>query len=86
MKSKADVLLSEALALPEQARAKLAGCLIDSLERADADAPEAWALEVDRRVCELETGTAKTVSWAQVRRKVLRSRREAKRLPLSRRG
>ena len=88
MESRTERLASEALALPESARARLAGQLLDSLGAEDFEpgASEAWAAETVRRVAELDAGTAKTSSWAQVRRDLLRSRREAKRSPIPRRS
>ncbi|MEX2215647.1 MAG: addiction module protein [Phycisphaeraceae bacterium] len=67
----ASKLLSEALTLPVQERAHLIGDLIESLdEDVDEDADAAWDTEIARRVQELNAGTAKTVSWEQVRRRV----------------
>lgn len=88
MKSKGDRLLAEALALPEASRAKLAGRLLDSLDAEEAEPAldEAWAQEVARRVRALEAGAVKTAPWSQVRRNLLRSRRETKRAPVSRRS
>ena len=88
MESRTERLASEVLALPESARARLAGKLLDSLGAEDFDpgASEAWAAETARRVAEIEAGTAKTRPWAQVRRDLLRSRREAKRSPIPRRS
>ena len=87
MRSKAERVLSEALTLPEASRARLAGRLLDSLDADEAEAGvgEAWAAEVDSRVKELESGTARTFAWAEVRRDLLRSRRETKHTPVSRR-
>jgi putative addiction module component (TIGR02574 family) len=70
----------QALALPEPARAALAGKLLDSLD--DEVAPgyeQAWATEIARRVEEIDSGKAKLVPWSHVRRDILRSRREKKR-------
>jgi putative addiction module component (TIGR02574 family) len=64
-------LLEEALQLPAEARAALAGELIQSLdERVDDDAEEAWAAEIRRRVDQLDAGTVKTVPWSEVRRRI----------------
>jgi len=73
-------IADEALKLPVEARAALAGTLLDSLdEEVDEDAEAAWSAEIAKRVRELEDGTVKTVPWSEVRRSILRSRREAKR-------
>jgi putative addiction module component (TIGR02574 family) len=68
MKRDAAEILKEALALPTEARAALAGSLLDSLDTEDAEA--AWAFEVIRRVTELDSGAVKTIPWAEVRRRL----------------
>lgn len=68
MKRDAAEILKQALALPTEARAALAGSLLESLDTdVDEDAEAAWAIEVDRRVAELDNGSVKTVPWARVR-------------------
>ncbi len=64
-------LLKKALALPAEARAALAGSLLDSLDdTVDATAEEEWSQEILRRIQELDSGKAKTVPWAEARRQV----------------
>lgn len=64
-------LLLEALALPEEARAALAGELIDSLDgEVDHGAEAAWADEIRARVGEVESGQARCVSWSEARRRI----------------
>ncbi len=57
-------LFDQALELPEEERATLAGWLIDSLE---AEAPEGveavWRQEIEKRVTELDSGEVDTVPW-----------------------
>ena len=70
MKKAADIL-KEALALPSEERAALAASLLDSLDTGvGEDAEAAWAIEVDRRVTELDAGAVKTIPWADVRRRL----------------
>jgi putative addiction module component (TIGR02574 family) len=70
VKEKAADILKEALALPSEERAALAASLLDSLDTdVDEDAEAAWAIEVNRRVTELDGG-AKTIAWADVRRRL----------------
>ena len=65
-------LVAEALKLPSEARAALAGKLLDNLdEGVDEDAEEAWSKEIGRRVGELKTGAVKTLPWSEVRRAIL---------------
>lgn len=64
-------ILLEALQLPDAERAALAGELIESLEtEVDADAEAAWSAEIRRRVEDLNSGHARTVSWAEARRRI----------------
>ena len=64
-------LLVEALRLSDEERAALAGELIGSLDtHVDADAEAAWAAEIRARLDQVEAGTAKTVSWAEARRRI----------------
>ena len=70
MKREAAEILKDALALPTEARAALAGSLLESLDtEVDEDAEAAWATEVNRRVAELDSGAVKTIPWAEVRRR-----------------
>ena len=65
-------LLEEALKLPVEARAALAGSLLDSLDDAvDEDAEEAWALEIARRLEEVQSGKVQAVPWAEARRRIV---------------
>ena len=71
MKREAAEILRDALALPTEARAALAGSLLDSLDtEVDEDAEAAWAAEVSRRVGELDSGIVQTIPWAEVRRRL----------------
>lgn len=64
-------LLAEALQLPDEARAALAGELIQSLEHeVDADAEAAWSVEIRSRLDRIDAGTATTVSWSEARRRI----------------
>ena len=64
-------LLKKALALPAEARAALAGSLLDSLDEAvDTSAEEEWSQEIARRIAELDSGKVKPVPWAEARRQV----------------
>jgi putative addiction module component (TIGR02574 family) len=71
MKREAAEILKDALALPTEAQATLAGSLLESLHtEVDEDAEAAWAIEVNRRVAELDSGAVKTIPWAEVRRRL----------------
>jgi putative addiction module component (TIGR02574 family) len=65
-------LWREAAELSEEERASLAGLLIESLEgEPDRDVEAAWSAEIQRRVAEIEAGTAKTVPWEEVRQRLI---------------
>ncbi len=71
MKQDQNDLLKEALKLPPEARAALAGSLLDSLDQeVDEDAEAAWHAEIDRRLRELDSGTVKPIPWSQARRRI----------------
>lgn len=63
-----DQLLREALRLPPEGRAKLAGQLISSLDEAapDPDRDVAWAAEIRRRIDSYDTGKVTAVAGDQV--------------------
>jgi hypothetical protein len=62
-------LLQQALKLAPEARAALAGSLLESLDGVlDADAESAWSSEIARRVREVDAGDARLVPWEQARR------------------
>jgi putative addiction module component (TIGR02574 family) len=64
-------LLQKALTLPEEERTALVRSLIESLEEiADQGAERAWDEEIARRIAELDSGKAKTVSWEEVRQRI----------------
>ena len=64
---------SEALKLPEQARADLLGRLMHSLtDVADRDVAEAWAQEAVRRDDEMESGSVAGVSATEVFEELVR--------------
>lgn len=68
MSTSAKKLLEEALHLEENERATLAGALIESLHGpAEVGVEEASERVIERRVRELEAGTAETIPWSEVR-------------------
>ena len=71
MKNDSVELLREALKLPPEARAALAGSLIDSLDQeVDEGAEAAWEAEIERRLAELDSGSVKPVPWSEARRRI----------------
>ena len=70
---KKELLLDEALRLPEGDRADLAAKLIESLDgEADTDVDAAWAQEIERRCAAVDTGEAVTSDWEAVRSRIER--------------
>jgi putative addiction module component (TIGR02574 family) len=66
-----DKLRSEALRLPEDERAELAHSLVLSLDGpADENAESAWDAEIERRLAEIDAGTAELVDREELRRRM----------------
>jgi len=64
-------LLSTVLALPSSERAHFARELLASLdEEGDAGAADEWVSEIERRVDDIWSGTAKTEPWETVRARI----------------
>ena len=64
-------LLQKALSLSEEERADLACSLLNSLDpTVDEGAAGAWDKEIARRISDLDSGQAKTVSWEEVRNRL----------------
>ena len=65
-------LLQRALQLPVDDRLALATEILESVEGPeDPKWTAAWAAELDRRVKELDAGTAKAIPWEQIRSETL---------------
>ena len=72
MKRDFDDLLKDALKLPQEARAALAGSLIDSLDATvDDNVEAAWEAEIARRLQEIQEGQAALIPWTEVRRRLI---------------
>ena len=68
MTEEVNELLKKAMALPVNARAELAGSLLDTLdETVDEDVEASWQNEIALRIQELDSGKAKTIPWTEVR-------------------
>jgi putative addiction module component (TIGR02574 family) len=67
-----DRIFQDALQLPQQDRAVLAGRLIESLEDEtdDGDVAPAWAEEIARRLREIDDGKVTSVPWEEARRQI----------------
>jgi putative addiction module component (TIGR02574 family) len=73
MKQNINEILKEALKLPPEGRAALAGTLLDSLdETVDRDAESAWQAEIVMRLKEIDEGRVDLIPWAEARAKIAR--------------
>ncbi|TAK06066.1 MAG: addiction module component CHP02574 family protein [Candidatus Manganitrophaceae bacterium] len=71
MKPDTSKILKEALKLPPEARAALAGSLLESLEEPlDPDSETAWEAEIAARLKELDTSAAQLIPWSETRRNI----------------
>jgi putative addiction module component (TIGR02574 family) len=73
MKQNIAEILKEALKLPPEARAALAGTLLDSLdETVDRDAESTWEAEIVMRLKEIDEGKVNLIPWAEARARIAR--------------
>jgi putative addiction module component (TIGR02574 family) len=73
MKREIEEILEKALELPPEARAAIAGSLLESLDdTVGEDAGTAWEEEVLLRLRALDEGRVKLVPWAELRRRLAR--------------
>ena len=64
-------LLEAALKLPPEARAAIAGSLLDSLDdTVDEGVEAAWEAEIARRLKDLESGAVRLIPWSEARRTI----------------
>jgi putative addiction module component (TIGR02574 family) len=71
MKEEIGEILKQALSLPPEARAAIAGSLLDSLEETvDPNAESLWEDEIRLRLTEIDEGKVKLVPWSEARRRI----------------
>ena len=66
MSSLIDELSRKARALPPEERIRLAEELLSSVQESDEEIEAAWAQEIERRLEEVESGTAKLIPAEEV--------------------
>ena len=72
MNTQTQKVFEDALRLPEQERATLAACLIDSLDNEqDQDHQSAWDAEILRRIEQLDSDAVQPIPWSVARRMIL---------------
>ena len=66
-------LFEEAMRLDPKERATLMGLLIEALD-ADTEqgVEDAWRVEIERRMAELDSGSIETIPWEEVRARLHR--------------
>jgi putative addiction module component (TIGR02574 family) len=64
MENQLELLEAEALKLSATERAAFAQLLLASLDE-DAEIEEAWAIETERRIAEIESGTTQVIPIAE---------------------
>ncbi len=72
--SNVDHVLAAALQLPATERAAVVAELIDSLDELgppDEGIEQAWAVEAQRRLAEVDAGAVKPIPWAEARSRIL---------------
>jgi len=66
MKQDPSNLLKDALKLPSEGRAALAGALLDGLDQVvDQDAEAAWEAEIGRRLRDVDSRTIRPIPWSE---------------------
>jgi putative addiction module component (TIGR02574 family) len=66
-----------ALELPEDDRRQLANSLWESIE-SESEINEAWKIEVERRIDEIDSGAVELIPWETVRAEMLEMRSQLK--------
>lgn len=68
MAKSARELFEEAMRLGPEERATLMGLLVDTLDaESERSAEEAWRVEIERRIAELDSGEVQAVPWEELR-------------------
>ena len=66
-------LFDEAMRLEPQERVTLMRLLIEALDAdTEADVEDAWRVEIERRMAELDSGSVETIPWEEVRARLYR--------------
>jgi putative addiction module component (TIGR02574 family) len=66
-------LFEEAMRLDSEERATLMRLLIETLDgESEEGVEDAWRVEIERRMAELDAGAVSTVSWEELRERLYR--------------
>jgi putative addiction module component (TIGR02574 family) len=73
MARSARALFEEAMRLDPEERATLMRLLIDTLDaESEEGAEDAWRVEIERRMVELDSGAVETIPWEELRARLYR--------------
>jgi len=73
MAKSARQVFEEAMKLDPEERATLMRLLIESVDAEAEDGGEdAWRVEIERRMAELDSGTVQTIPWEELRARLYR--------------
>jgi putative addiction module component (TIGR02574 family) len=73
MARSAQELFEQAMKLDPEERAALMRLLIDALDgETEEGADDAWRVEIERRMAELDSGTVEPIPWEEVRARLYR--------------
>ena len=73
MARSAQELFEEAMRLDPEERATLMRLLIENLDgESEEGAEDAWRLEIERRMAELDSGSVQTVPWEELKARLYR--------------
>lgn len=71
MSSKADFIIHEALSVNAEERARIAHCLISSLEEpAPENVDREWLALAEKRMAGVEDGSVETTTWSDLKMKI----------------
>lgn len=79
MQTRIDTLFDEAMRLPESDRARLGERILDTVS--EDTVRRAWTEEAERRIEEIENGTADEVSFDEMMARIKETRRRGKESP-----
>ncbi len=66
-------LFEEAMRLDPEERATLMRLLIETLDaESEEGVDDAWRVEIERRMAELDSGTVQTIPWEELRERLYR--------------
>ena len=73
MAKSARELFAEAMKLAPEERETLMRLLIESVDaKSDQGVDDAWRVEIERRMAELDSGTVQTIPWEELRARLYR--------------